>query len=321
MPGIRNAISSNSVPLHGGGWSMGLQLEPGMDIDGTGVAVYFVDQHGLDTFGLELVAGRNFADNEVSWHDFDVNDWPPSTILSRAMATEMFPDEAPENILGRTVYIDTDQPVEIIGIIDRMQAAWNGWSGVERSMLVPRLRGTANTRYVIRTDEGRRDEMMPLVEEMLAASSDDRIVRGMTSMAETRQRSYRNDSAMVRLLLFIVGVLTAITSLGIVGLASFSVARRTKQIGTRRALGATRPAILCYFMLENFIISSLGVVVGAALAVGLNIWMVKAFDLTPIPWYLIPGAMLVLWVVGQLAVMGPARRASLVPPAMATRAV
>ena len=120
---------------------------------------------------------------------------------------------------------------------------------------------------------------------------------------------------MVKLLVFVVSLLTAITSLGIVGLASFSVARRTKQIGTRRALGATRPAILRYFMLENFVISSVGVTVGALLAVGLNIWMVKTFGLDPIAWYLVPLAMIVLWIVGQVAVYGPARRASMVSPA------
>ena len=109
--------------------------------------------------------------------------------------------------------------------------------------------------------------------------------------------------------------------LGIVGLASFSVARRTKQIGTRRALGATRPAILRYFMLENFVISTVGVVGGAVIAVGINMWMVEAFGLQRIAWYLIPAAMLTLWIVGQVAVLGPARRATTVPPALATRSV
>ena len=88
-----------------------------------------------------------------------------------------------------------------------------------------------------------------------------------------------------------------------------------------RALGATRVAILRYFMLENFLVSGVGVAGGAILAVGLNIWMVQTFDLARIAWYIVPAAMLTLWVVGQAAVYGPARRASLVPPAVATRAV
>jgi putative ABC transport system permease protein len=182
-------------------------------------------------------------------------------------------------------------------------------------------RDIGGSRYVIRTEAGYRDRLMPQVEELLAASNNDRIIRGLTSMTETRERSYLTDSAMIKLLVFIVSLLTAITGLGIVGLASFSVARRTRQIGTRRALGASRPAILRYFMVENFMISSVGIFTGALLAVGMNIWMVQTFDLTPIAWYIIPIAMAVLWMVGQAAVYGPARRASRVPPAVATRAV
>lgn len=95
------------------------------------------------------------------------------------------------------------------------------------------------------------------------------------------------------------------------GLASFNV--------SRRALGASKPAIMRYFMLENFIISSIGVFVGGALAIGLNIFMVEQFNLTPMSWWVVPVAMLVLWVVGQLAVVGPARRATQIAPSIATR--
>jgi putative ABC transport system permease protein len=162
---------------------------------------------------------------------------------------------------------------------------------------------------------------MPQVEQMLAENNDGRLIRDIRTMTETRQRSYMEDAAMIKLLVFIVSLLTAITALGIVGLASFSVARRTRQIGTRRALGASRPAILRYFMLENFLVSSVGIISGGILAVAMNIWMVQTFDLTPIAWYMIPLAMIALWIVGQAAVYGPARRASLVPPAVATRSV
>lgn len=321
FPGIVDAVASNSVPLSGGGWSEGIRLEPDPDLDSTGVGIFFADDHGIDAFGLKLVAGRNFDPSEVTWHDYDSDAWPPLTIMTRAMVEELWPDEPIENALGKTIYVHRTKPVQIIGITERMQAAWNGWSGVERTMLVPEWRGSAFARYVIRTEPGYRDEVMPQIEEMLATMTDNRIIRGVDTMEHTREESYLLDSSMVSILTFIVIVLTAITGLGIVGLASFSVARRTKQIGTRRALGATRPAILRYFMLENFLISTVGVVGGAIIAVAINMWMVDAFGLQRIAWYLIPAAMGTLWIVGQLAVFGPARRATMVPPALATRSV
>ena len=323
FPGVANAVMTNSLPLRQGGWSQGLRIEPGDDDTDVGVAIYFVDEHGIDTFDVDLISGRNFEPTEVEWFEPGGSRmWPDFVIVSSAMATELFPDiAAPEEAVGKVAYIENDKPVTIIGLLERMQAPWKSWSGVERSMLVPMKRGDNFARYVIRTEPGRRDEVIPQIERMLAESRFGRIIDGTRTMTEIRERAYLEDSAMIKLLIFIVSLLTAITSLGIVGLASFSVARRTKQIGTRRALGATRPAILRYFMLENFLVSSVGIVTGAVLAVGLNIWMVQTFSLTPISWYVIPAAMFVLWAVGQLAVYGPARRASLVSPAIATRAV
>lgn len=320
-PGVVDAFSTNSVPLHGGGWSMGLQTEPGASLDASGVAIYFSDQHAIDTFGTRLTAGRNFRDDDIRWFEEEMNDWPGTGIITEAMATTLYPDDPPESALGRTVYINDDNPVQIVGIIDRLQAPWSGWDGLERSMLVPERREWDVNRYVVRTEPGQLDRLMPEIEELLVASDRNRIIRDVRTMAETRARSYRDDSAMIGMLTFIVSLLTVITALGIVGLASFTVNRRTKQIGTRRALGASQGAILRYFMLENLVVSTAGVILGAILAILLNVWMVDAFDTAPMDWYLVPVAMLTLWVVGQLAVAGPARRASRVSPAIATRTV
>jgi putative ABC transport system permease protein len=300
---------------------MGLQTEPGAEVEGTGVAVYFIDEHGLNTYGVNLVAGENFSASDIGWRGSADSSWPEKTIVTQAMAEALFPDDW-RSALGKTVYINDDEPMTITGIIDRMQAAWNGWSGVERTMLVPQHTLFGATNYIIRTEPGMRDTLMPKVEEMLAESNKDRIVRSMETMEETREQSYRGDDSMIKMLTFTVVLLLLITSLGIVGLASFSVSRRTKQIGTRRALGATRGAIAQYFMFENLLISLSGVVLGAAMAVGLNMLLVEAFDVDPASLLiLVPGAMLALVIIGQLAVLGPARRASQVPPAVATRTV
>ena len=321
LPGVVNAIQTEAIPLSGSGWSMGLQVEPGPEVDGTGVAVYFVDEQGIDTYDLKLVAGENFSRSDIGWRARSDSSWPDKTIVTQAMAEALFPDDW-RSALGKTVYINDDEPMTITGILERMQAAWNGWSGVERSMLVPQNTLFGSSYYVVRNEPGMRDQLMPQVEEMLAQSNKGRIVREMRTMDETRERSYRDDASMIKMLTFTVILLLLITSLGIVGLASFSVSRRTKQIGTRRALGASRGAIAQYFMVENLLISFTGVVLGAALAVGLNMFLVEAFDLDRGSLLvLVPVAMLTLILIGQLAVLGPARRASRVPPAVATRTI
>ena len=230
----------------------------------------------------------------------------------------MWPDET-GSYVGKTMYVNDNDPIQVIGVMDTLQAPWPDWSGVERSMLVPWVFGSDFSRYVIRTEPGMRDELMPEIEAMLAASNRDRIIRDISTMEETHRLAYTDNAALIKILGFTVTLLTIITALGIVGLASFNVSRRTRQIGIRRALGATKPAIVRYFMIENGIVSIIGLVIGAAMAIGLNMLMVDAFALEPLDWYLIPAGMIALWLVGQAAVAGPARRASSITPAIATR--
>jgi putative ABC transport system permease protein len=318
-PGVLNAVASNSYPLRQGGWSMGLSLEPGNQTpESVSSAIYFVDEHGIDTFDLEVIDGKNFAPEQVTWSIENDNTWPAYGIITEALGKEMWPDET-GSYVGKTMYVNDNDPVNVVGVIDMLQAPWPSWTGLERSMLVPQRRPSEFVRYIVRAEPGMRDELMPTLEAKLAASNKDRIIRDMTTMQETRKLAYVGDSAMIKILSFIVLLLTIITALGIVGLASFNVSRRTRQIGIRRALGATKPAIVRYFMIENSIVSAIGLALGSALAIALNIVMVDAFALEPLAWYVIPAGVLALWAVGQLAVAGPARRASNIAPAIATR--
>ncbi len=317
-PGVVAATQINAIPLSGGGWSMSLQNKPGDDIDGTGVAVYMVDEQGIAAMGLELIAGENFAPGDVIWRDQGATEWPAKIILSQAMAAQMF-DGDWKKALGQTLYINNHEPMQITGIIKSLQAPWNGWDNVENAMLVPQQLDSRNSRFFIRTEPGRRDALMPQLEKALAESDKGRIVRNMKTMEQTRADSYREDLATYNILLTVIIVLTLITGFGIVGLAMFSINRRTRQIGTRRALGASQWQIMRYFMLENLLISGLGVLLGIGGAVGLNIWLVSTFAMKP----LTPGLLLVgcaaLLAVGQLAVSYPALIAARISPATATR--
>jgi putative ABC transport system permease protein len=319
-PGVVSATASNSFPLRQGGWSMGLALEPGnQTTESVSTAIYFVDDHGVETFDVSLIDGENFLPEQVTWDDPATNTWPAYGIVTEELAKQLFPDET-VSYVGKTVFINDNDPVTIVGVIDKLQSPWPNWSAVvERSMLIPQRRASEFVRYIVRTEPGLRDQLMPEIEAMLAASNKDRIIRDVAAMEETRKLAYIGDAALIKILGFVVLLLTIITGLGIVGLASFNVSRRTRQIGIRRALGATKPAIVRYFLIENTIVSAIGLVVGGGLAVALNMTMVQAFSIEPLAWYVIPAGMLTLWLVGQLAVAGPARRASNITPAIATR--
>ncbi|MEO6076085.1 MAG: FtsX-like permease family protein [Dokdonella sp.] len=319
LPGIAAVTPTNTTPLSNGGWSTGVQLKPNQKTQTAGTAYYFVDQLGLDAFGLKLIAGRNFEAGEIS--NVSLNDKlkPTQMIVSNALALKLFPEG---DALGKQIYMDDGPPTTIIGIVQKMQQPWVDAEEIEYSSLIPSRMSAGNaTRYLVRAEPGRRDEVMKSVSDAMTASNNSRIVGSTQSMEKTREEAYSGDRAMAIILVTVITLLLAITALGIVGMASFWVAQRTKQIGTRRALGATRRDILRYFQTENFVITTLGLVVGGVLAYALSLWLMQNFQSPRLPWFYVPVGFVVLWLLGQIAVLGPALRASRVPPAVATRSV
>jgi putative ABC transport system permease protein len=139
------------------------------------------------------------------------------------------------------------------------------------------------------------------------------------TVANDRKERYRADNALSWMLITVSVLLLLITASGIVGMASLWVTQRRKQIGVRRALGARRIDILRYFLTENFMITSVGVVSGVLLGIGLNQLLVSKLEMAKLPLeYLFAGAG-VFWALGALAVYGPAWRAATISPATATR--
>lgn len=322
LPGVRNATTINSVPISGGGWSMSFQVESGENKPSTPSSIYMVDEQGIDTLGVELVAGSNFTKTDIRLRDGTQEGWPQNVIVTIALANDMFPELDYADTVGKTIYINNTEPMQIIGVIDQLQAPWIGWNKLENAMLSPEyIVGDNWNRYFIRAEEGMRDQTMRDVEELLAKRADERLVENLRSFEEIREDSYSRHSAMIQILYVVMIIMIAITGKGIVGLVSFNVNRRLRQIGTRRALGASKANIVQYFMAENVIITTLGVIVGIALTIGLNMTLVSAFELGRMPWYFLPLGGLCFYLLGQVAVFGPALKASSIPPAMATRNV
>jgi putative ABC transport system permease protein len=325
MPGVIDATPINNLPLSGGGWGEGMSTKPldpltAKPEDSKGTTIYMVDDHGVNTLGVNIVEGRNFNPDEIADRGEQDDGWPEQLIVTRALAKELFPDE--ESFVGKRVFLSgNDRGSVIVGVIERLQAPWVNWDGVERATLVPQRVLWSENRYLVRVKPGERDAMMKSVEAKLAETNSGRIVRGLRDYGEIRERAYSRDHAMTVILISVIVGLLVITGLGIVGMASFWVTQRVKQIGTRRALGARKFDILRYFQLENFIITSIGLGGGILLSYGFNIWLMQVFDAERLAWYYVPIGAVCVWALGQLAVVGPATRAARVSPSVATRSV
>lgn len=322
VPGVRDAFSSQGIPL--GGYNVNivthLKLDPEQKTEALRVTFLAADEHAIDTLGISLVAGRNFRPDEIA--DIGPNDKmvPPGVIIDRSLGDKLFPDGS---ALGKTVYLP-DGPTAIIGMVGSLQGPLLHGGPLDHfTVLVPmRFVDPAGINYLVRTDTTDMQPVIAAARKALQARDGTRIIAakgGVVTMAQVRAHAYADDHSVAMLMSLVCSLLLLATAGGIVGLSSFWVSQRRRQIGIRRSLGASAGDILRYFHAENFLIVSGGVVLGAVLAVLANLGLMQLYELPRIPLYAPLLGALVLWLLGQLAVWGPARSAARVPPVVAIR--
>jgi putative ABC transport system permease protein len=321
LPGVIAATATNAIPLSGGGSSQALVTVAGRHTNDS-FAFYEVDEQGLDALGLHLVAGRNFRHEEIEppITTSDASRFVRNVILSRAAAEQLF---GKQSSLGKTVYDNVGQSATVIGIVDPAMNSWVDGHHPDWVFYMPRLTSGlfGGVRYMVRTRPGQRDVMLRLAEAHLTTSNPDRVVHFVRPMSYFRDLSYLGDRSMGLYLLTVTGLMVAVTCLGIFALATFNVATRTKQIGTRRAVGARRSDVVRYFLVENGMVTSAGIVLGCILALATGYYLSVQYALPRLELYYLVGGVLLLWLIGQLAAWQPARRAAGVPPSVATRTV
>jgi putative ABC transport system permease protein len=318
LPGVVSVSPISQIPMSGGGSSTNLGPEQVREKVTINTNHFSVDEHGVEALGVKLVEGRNFTQTEIQYNaDPNSSDFVPFVILNRDAAKAIF---GTEHAVGKTVY-DQSHSAVVIGIMENMLGSWVGWDKLTQVMLTPRIEAGPQARYVVRAEPGRRDALMAEIEQKLANSNPHRAITYVKSHTEIKERSYRSDSRMVAFLSVLIALMVSVTALGIVGLASFHVNVRRKQIGTRRAVGARRIDIIRYFMVENWLLTTGGVIAGSILAFAFGQWLSSAYSLPRLPPLYVAGGVVVLWILGQLAAFLPARRAAAIPPAIATRTV
>ncbi|HEY0333236.1 MAG TPA: FtsX-like permease family protein [Stenotrophomonas sp.] len=318
IPGVKFASTANQVAFGNSSWNSSVNLEKDQKLPTLNATVYMGDQQLLDTMGLQLVEGRKFNRDEFV-KSSDDNPQIPAAIITRSMAQKLFPGES---ALGKSYYSWGDQPIKIVGIVDHLVRPneGRGADAYEYSMMFPvEIPYNVGGNYLLRTEPGRRAEVLKAAVATLERNNPNRIILKQDTQEELRTGYYRQDRSMAWLLAAVCIALLVVTALGIVGLASFWVQQRTKQIGIRRALGSTRGQILRYFQTENFLLATIGIVIGMLLAYSANLWLMERYELPRLPLLYLPAGAIALWLLGQIAVLGPARRAAAVPPAVATR--
>jgi putative ABC transport system permease protein len=327
ITGVQAVALANQLPLSGYAMSnSGLKLRPGQR-DNTLEAASYYGQNLLATLGVRLVAGRDFQPDELidmkttlaALHDNDKQRLPHSVIVAQAVAARLWPGQ---DALGKTLYVGNDIPLQVVGVSAPLARPDALQMGAQFSVVYPiRLTATEGGSYVIRTAPQDRGRVLKSALAVLKQLDPQRMVLERRTYDELRHGFFEDDRAMAGMLVSVIVAMLAITAFGIAGLASFWVGQRRRSIGVRRALGATRSDILRYFQTENFLLATMGIAPGMALAYGINLLLMQHYELPRLPPAYLPAGAMAIWLIGQLAVLGPALRAAAVPPVVATRSV
>ena len=324
VPGVVSVAWTSQMPMSRSGSSSSIRINPDQQKESATPAFYAAHPGFVQTLGMKLVEGRDLAEAdmiEIDPRTAKYEDTIPRVILiSQALGKFLFPDAT--SYLGRDLWQGEEgrlKPMRIVGVVDHLMSPGAGSTTGAYSVILPQRSSSTFSRWAIHAEPGKLDKVLADAEEALRKIAPVPVRTFKRSVAEDRFSRYRNERAMAWMLVSISALLLLVTVSGIVGMTTLRVAQRRKQIGVRRALGARWRDILRYFIVENVVITTGGIVAGLLLALGLNRLLMTYTGMPRLPLEYLAFGAAALWALGIAAVYGPASKAASISPAIATR--
>jgi len=318
LPGVEDVVASDHGILDGMMYEhSGLQLEgalPEQSAVTESVIARYISPDYFRMLGISLMRGREFAEQDQLGAQKVV-------MVNEAMARKYW---GTLDIVGKRLSVSTDgkgtpQWNEIVGVAANARDVEIQDEASPEFYLALFQWGAGSHHLIVRT-QANPDALVGTVSRQIWAGYPDQPVRHVMTLTETIAGSVGDQRMHTVLLGVFAGVGLMLALLGVYGVVSYSVARRTQEIGVRMALGAARADVLRMVLRQGLTLVACGAVIGAAGAFGAvrviasELYGVKSSD----PWTFSGGAALIL-IVGSLACWVPARRAMRVDPMVALR--
>ncbi|HXW54958.1 MAG TPA: ABC transporter permease [Candidatus Cybelea sp.] len=312
VPGVVSASFSHGDV--GGGYHWPLQIR----VHGLNSELFFseFDRVMPDFFrteGISLLQGRAF-----NWQD-DTHA-PRAVVVSENCAEEVFPRG---NAIGQHIDISADprfQDLEIIGIVSNA-SLYDIHKPPEPTVYVDTLQNGMAAEFdtlLVRTDLPPAT-MLPALQEAVS-SLGRQYVASVSALADTVNDSILPERIIAVLSGFFGALALLIAAIGLFGLMAYDVARRTRELGIRFALGAQRTAVLRIILRETLMLTLIGVALGLPCALAATRLIAHMlFGVTPYDPCTLATVIIALLAVGALAGYIPARRAMRVDPMVALR--
>jgi predicted permease len=316
LPGVETASWAENPVLAGNEWDSTLSVEGHRPKDGEDMQAFMnaVSPGYFKSMGTPILAGRDFEERYAG------HGWRYA-IVNRAFATHFFGNETP---IGKHVAFG-DHPrnglnIEIIGMVEN--ALYEGpREGVHRQAFVPGFqdpfigRGT----FYVRTSVNSAT-MFSAVRRKIHELDSAMPLYDMKTLDTQLDEALATERLIALLSAGFGGVATLLAALGLYGVMAFAVARRTREIGLRMALGASQQSVLWMVLRESLSLLAVGLALGLPAAYVLSRFVSsQLFGVKPADVSTGLVALLILAVVAATSGFLPARRASTIDPTIALR--
>jgi macrolide transport system ATP-binding/permease protein len=321
IPGVKKVGISTYTPMEDNNWGNGLQVQ-GQPRHVIGASFVKTNPEYFDSVGTRLVAGRGFT-------TLDTPTYPTVTIINRTLSRQFFKDANP---LGQHIGSpDSPGDYEIVGVVE--DTAYQSVKWKDHGMyFVPLMQRPLSAKSPAEKDEGLFagafvlqterpiENIESLTRQTLASINPNlSVVKFQTFDAQIADQ-FTDDRTIARLTMLFGGLALLLASVGLYGVTSYTVARRTSEIGIRMALGAERSSVVAMILRSAMLQAGIGLALGIPIAL-FCVRYVKSqlYNITNVDASVMTIAVMTLAVAAGLAGLIPARRAASTDPAQALR--
>jgi predicted permease len=316
LPDVAAVAQADVIPLGASGfWNEAIRVQ-GAPAPASKIANFNRVSPGFfSALGIALVAGRDFGDR-------DTRETPAVAVVSEAFVKQFVPDG---RALGRIIRLEVapgeEEPAfEIVGIVNDTKLT-SLRDDIEPMAYVASTqeKDAGNTTQFVLRSRTTVAALMPAITRAVHDFSP-AVNLEMRVLDSAIQSSLLRERLMAALSAGFGALAAVLAAVGLYGVMSYVVARRSNEIGIRMAMGAARTQVLRMVLGETAWLMAAGVVAGTALVIGgARFARSLLFQLTPTDPTTVASAVALLATIGLLAGFIPARRASRVDPAMALR--
>jgi putative ABC transport system permease protein len=304
IPGVEAAEYLNQIPLRQGGSNRNIfEIDRQDETNVDSVPYYNTSEQILQVLGVKLITGRLLT---------QLDRGTENTLLTEKLAKQLF---AEQNPVGKATNNGT-----VVGVVSDFYSqryASDPFYGQITFAALERVE--QGYQLIIRVAPGQSEVVRQQLTDVIRNAEPEMDIGTVMRMDENRDEVFRSEIGLATLLAVLSGLMLLVAMISAYSHAHFHALQMQKEVGIKRALGASKARVLLDVLSESWLTTAIGAGFGILVCYGLNISLAKVISIPAVPVWLPLLTMVLLLLCVTLATWYPARIATRISPATATK--